>query len=70
MKTRHFARIASPRASTFALVTQSVTPEEMGGLATRGTVPGFSRGPRPLGLSQLTYLVIRFTQGCEQEGGA
>lgn len=70
MKTRRAARIASPPASTFPLVTRSVTPEAMGGLVTRGTVPGFSRGPHPLGLSQLTYLVIRFTQGCEQEGGA
>jgi hypothetical protein len=48
-------------ASTFTLVPRSLTPEATGGLVTRGTVPGFSRGPRPLGLSQSTYLVLSFT---------
>jgi hypothetical protein len=61
MKTRRAARIASPPASTFALVNLSVTPEATGRLVTRGTVPGFSRGQRPLGLSQSTYFVLRVT---------
>ena len=58
MKTRCAARIASPPVSTFALVNLSVTPEAIGGLVARGTVPGFSRGPRPLGSSQSTYFVL------------
>jgi hypothetical protein len=61
MKTRRAARIASPRVSPFSLVNLSVTPEATGGLVTRGTPPGFSRGPRPLGSSQSTYFVLTVT---------
>jgi hypothetical protein len=57
-----FPSLPSPRSQAQVPFSKPMPEENL----TRGTVPGFSRGPRPLGLSQSTYFVLSVTGTCEQ----